>query len=127
MILKIATDGVLIPRDYFPGAEEVELRREGDRVVVVPVARPEASPAAPSHNRATSPDPDDSIWGLGRNPVALGRPDASNGEGIEPPKTGKIGSIYDHLGKNPIECGPPDASERLDEYIYGNPHGDEPR
>lgn len=35
-------------------------------------------------------------------------------------------SIFDLLGSAPIDDGPTDASERLDFYLYGDPHGDRP-
>jgi hypothetical protein len=87
MIFKVTTNGVLIPKYLFHGADEVELLREGDRYVIVPIVR--------------------------------------DGEG-EPsvPAKAKIGSIFD-LGSNPITLGVTDASVRLDDYIYGDPHGDE--
>jgi hypothetical protein len=89
MIIKVTADGVRIPKYYFNGADEVDLRREGDRLVIVPVVRDDAD----GQGEASGPAPENSIWGLGSNPITL---------------------------------GVTDASTRLDDYIYGNPHGDEP-
>lgn len=38
MRTKVTTAGVIIPRQWFAGIEEVEIRREKDQVVITPVA-----------------------------------------------------------------------------------------
>jgi hypothetical protein len=50
---------VLIPKDWLPGVEEVEVRRERGAIVVTPVP------------------PADPILGLGRHPVVVDVTDAS--------------------------------------------------
>ena len=59
MKAKVTKRGVLIPRDLLEGVEEVEIRKEDGVILVVPIAR------------------EDPIWGLGKNPVKGGLPDAS--------------------------------------------------
>jgi hypothetical protein len=71
MIIKVTADGVQIPKYYFNGADEVDLRREGDRLVIVPVVRDGGE------DEPSGPAPDDPIWGLGANPVACDVTDAS--------------------------------------------------
>lgn len=61
MRVGVTAQGVLIPRHMLPGVEEVEVRAEHGKVVVVPVA----------------PVPDDPIVGLGSSPVDCGVEDAS--------------------------------------------------
>ncbi len=56
---KVTEEGVILPRQWFPGVEEVEIRREKDRVVVQPVR------------------PDDPIMELGRHPITTDVDDAS--------------------------------------------------
>jgi hypothetical protein len=56
---KVTDEGVLIPKELLRGAEEVEIRQEGGRIVVVPKAA------------------DDPISRLGSNPVSCGAADAS--------------------------------------------------
>lgn len=59
MKAKVTKRGVLIPRELLEGVKEVEIRKEGGVILVVPIAR------------------EDPIWGLGKNPVKSGLPDAS--------------------------------------------------
>ncbi|MBC8868569.1 MAG: hypothetical protein H8E44_04090 [Planctomycetes bacterium] len=56
---KITEQGVTLPKQWFPGVAEVEIQREEDRVVVVPVRG------------------EDSITGLGRNPIEADVDDAA--------------------------------------------------
>lgn len=56
---KVTEAGVILPRQWFPGVEEVEIRRENDRVVVQPFR------------------PDDPIGELGRHPITTEVDDAS--------------------------------------------------
>ena len=56
---KVTEQGVTLPKQWFPGVAEVEIQREEDRVVVVPVRG------------------DDSITGLGRNPIEVDVNDAA--------------------------------------------------
>jgi hypothetical protein len=58
MKTKVTEQGVLVPRKYFKGIEEVEIRKENDLVVVVPIT-------------------DDPILQLGRHPVSDDVEDAS--------------------------------------------------
>ena len=58
MKTKVTEQGVLVPRKYFKGIEEVEIRKENDLVVVVPIT-------------------DDPILQLGRRPVSDDVEDAS--------------------------------------------------
>jgi hypothetical protein len=55
---KVTEQGVLVPKRYFKGIEEVEIRKEKGSVVVVPVT-------------------DDPLLQLGRRPVADDVEDAS--------------------------------------------------
>jgi hypothetical protein len=59
MRAKVTESGITLPRDWFEGAAEVEIRREEHCVVVVPV-------------RASDP-----IAGLGSNPIMAHVDDAS--------------------------------------------------
>lgn len=61
MTIRVGEQGILIPKSMLPGVDEVELRREGNTLVIVP---------------AKSDDP---ILGLGDEPVACGLPDAAEG------------------------------------------------
>ena len=56
----VGDTGVLIPRRMLRGVKEVEIRKEGRKIVVEP-ARQESDPA----------------FGLGRNPVSVGVSDAA--------------------------------------------------
>ncbi len=56
---KVTEHGLLIPREMFAGAEEVEIRKEGDRIIISPVLR------------------EDPIRDLGKHPVECGASDAS--------------------------------------------------
>ncbi len=59
MTAKVTEDGLLIPRELLNGFEEVEIRRENDRVIII---------------GAATRDP---IWSLGSAPVATEESDAS--------------------------------------------------
>lgn len=59
MKMRVTEQGVTIPRKMFEGVQEVEVRQDGDRVIVIPLQE------------------EDSIWDLGSNPVTCGAPDAS--------------------------------------------------
>ena len=59
MKMKVTEQGVTIPRQMFEGVQEVEVRQDGDRVIVTPLQE------------------EDPIWGLGSDPVTCGVPDAS--------------------------------------------------
>ena len=56
---KVTEQGVILPKQWFQGVAEVEIQREEDRVVVVPV-------------RA-----DDPITRLGENPINVDMDDAA--------------------------------------------------
>jgi len=58
MKTKVTEQGVLVPKKYFKGIEEVEIRKENDLVVVVPIT-------------------DDPILQLGRWPISDDVEDAS--------------------------------------------------
>ena len=60
MKAKVTDQGVLIPRDWLNGAKEVEIRREGNALVIVLI------PA------------EDPIRSLGRAPIAADVDDASS-------------------------------------------------
>lgn len=60
MRIKVTDDGVLIPRHLLPDVEEVEIRADGDNVIVFPAGAD-----------------DDPILGLGSAPVDCGVSDAS--------------------------------------------------
>ena len=59
MRVKVTKRGLVIPKDLLEGADEVEIRKEDHRIVIALL---------------TEPDP---IFDLGKNPVELGVPDAS--------------------------------------------------
>jgi hypothetical protein len=59
MKTRVTDLGVVIQKDWLPGVEEVEVRREGGAVVLTPVP------------------PADPILGLGRHPLALDVTDGS--------------------------------------------------
>jgi len=56
---KVTEQGVVIPREFLEGIEEVEIRKEDNLIVVTP---------------ASQSDP---ILELGKHPIACGAPDAS--------------------------------------------------
>jgi len=58
MKTKVTEQGVLVPKKYFKGIEEVEIRKENDLIVVVPIT-------------------DDPILQLGKRPVSDDVEDAS--------------------------------------------------
>jgi hypothetical protein len=66
-----ATDqGLMIPKEWLDGVQEFEIRKENDRIVLVPtVVIPPAT--------TSTVDDSDPIWLLGSNPISLGIPDAS--------------------------------------------------
>lgn len=59
MKAKVTERGIVIPKDFLEGVEEVEIRRENGLIVVVPTTR------------------GDPILELGKNPIVCGVPDAS--------------------------------------------------
>lgn len=59
MKIKVNDKGVLIPKTYLEGIEEVEIKKENGLILIIPI---------------TDTDP---IRKLGENPVACGIPDAS--------------------------------------------------
>ena len=59
MKVKVTEQGVLIPRKFLKGVEEVEVRRQNGLIVIVPVGA------------------QDPIFNIGKNPVKLGVKDAS--------------------------------------------------
>jgi len=56
---KLTEQGVTLPKQWFEGATEVDIRREEDRVIVVPVGK------------------DDPIAKLGENPIHIEVDDAA--------------------------------------------------
>ena len=60
MKAKVTEKGVVIPKELLEGIEEVEIRKEDHRIVVVPTI-----------------EGGDPILDLGKHPVACGAPDAS--------------------------------------------------
>lgn len=58
MKTKVTEQGVLVPKKFFKGIEEVEIRKENDLVIVVPIV-------------------DDPILQLGKQPVSDDLEDAS--------------------------------------------------
>lgn len=60
MKLKVTDMGVVIPRGMLPDVEEVDVRIEGDLIVLTPL-----------------PDTNDSVWEMGDDPVSAGLSDAS--------------------------------------------------
>lgn len=59
MKMRVTEQGVTIPRQMLEGVQEVEVRQDGDRVILIPLQE------------------EDPLWGLGSNPVTCGVPDAS--------------------------------------------------
>lgn len=59
MQANVTEQGVVIPKMWLEGIDKVEISKEGDRIVLVPVV------------------PEDPIWGLGTQPVNDGISDAS--------------------------------------------------
>ena len=59
MVAKVTAEGVLIPPDLLVGIEAVEIRKESDRITLIPTTRP------------------DPILDLGKTPVTCGLPEAS--------------------------------------------------
>ena len=59
MKARVTEEGVVIPKKFLKDVKEVEIRQEGDVVVVFPKSKA------------------DSIFKLGRNPVPCNAPDAS--------------------------------------------------
>ncbi|MBM4296768.1 MAG: hypothetical protein FJ143_03415 [Deltaproteobacteria bacterium] len=59
MKAKVTDKGVVIPKEFLEGIEEVEIRKADNLLVIVPTTK------------------NDPILGLGENPVKCGVPDAS--------------------------------------------------
>ena len=59
MRTKVTENGVLIPKTWFEGIDEVEIHKEQNRIIVIPVQA------------------DDPILDLGRQPIILDVDDAS--------------------------------------------------
>jgi len=59
MKAKVTEQGVVIPKKFLVDAEEVDIRIEDNRIVLIPITQT------------------DSILDFGRNPVSCGMPDAS--------------------------------------------------
>ena len=59
MKAKVTKDGVVVPKEFLEGIDEVEIRQEDKMIVIVPT---------------TKSDP---ILELGQHPVKCGAPDAS--------------------------------------------------
>ena len=59
MKVRVTEEGVVIPKRLLKGVTEVEIRQEGNVVVVFPKSK------------------ENSLFKLGRNPVACNAPDAS--------------------------------------------------
>lgn len=59
MKARVTDEGVVIPKRFLKGVTEVEIRKEGQVVVVLPKSK------------------EDSLSKFGRNPVPCGAPDAS--------------------------------------------------
>ena len=59
MRAKVTEQGVTVPKEWLGEAEEVELRKEAGRILVLPVHK------------------EDPILALGEDPVECGAPDAS--------------------------------------------------
>lgn len=70
MRVKVTKEGVQIPPEMIEDADEVEIRKEGNRLVVVPVLETERE--ASDHER------EDPVFGLGCDPVPCDAPDASD-------------------------------------------------
>lgn len=66
MKVKVGEHGVTVPKHMLGDADEVEIRDEDGRVVVEPVRSGDGDREG-----------QDPIFGLGRNPVPCGAPDAS--------------------------------------------------
>ena len=59
MKVKVNNEGVVIPKTYLEGIEEVEVKKENGLILVIPITE------------------DDPILELGKNPVPCGLSDAS--------------------------------------------------
>ncbi|MBF0209691.1 MAG: hypothetical protein HQK68_02275 [Desulfamplus sp.] len=59
MRLKVTEHGIVIPKSFFKGIEEVEVKKERNFIAILPKAK------------------EDSIFKIGLNPVECGYPDAS--------------------------------------------------
>ena len=59
MKAKVTKKGVIVPKEFFTGIEEVDILKEDDRIIIVPVFM------------------NDPILDLGKDPVTCNAPDAS--------------------------------------------------
>jgi hypothetical protein len=59
MRTKVSEQGVVIPKELLEGITEVDIRKQNGLIVVMPVGQ------------------EDPLYDIGRNPVKLGIPDAS--------------------------------------------------
>jgi hypothetical protein len=59
MRTKVSEQGVVIPKELLEGITEVDIRKQNGLIVVIPVGK------------------EDPLYDIGRNPVKLGIPDAS--------------------------------------------------
>jgi len=64
MKVKVTEQGVVVPKEFLEGVEEVEIRKENDLIVVVPIA------VVPTNKN-------DPILEFGKHPVTCGVSDAS--------------------------------------------------
>ncbi len=59
MQANVTEQGIVIPKEWLEGIDKVEILREGDRIILIPIIQ------------------DDPIWNLGSNPVTCDVTDAS--------------------------------------------------
>ncbi len=59
MKMNVTDQGLIIPKEFLAGIKSVEVRRENDQIILIPIFE------------------DDPIWGLGSDPIELRIPDAA--------------------------------------------------
>ncbi len=85
MQVKITPEGLFLPKEWFHGTDEFEIRREGRLILIMPVTLPDQTFKRPTvpYNVEDDPiwrigeDTNDPIANLGKDPVDLDITDAS--------------------------------------------------
>ena len=93
MKTRISEQGLLIPKQWFEGVEEVEVRRENDRIVIVPLGV------------------EDPIHKLGKQPITVAETD----------KPANADDPLYRLGELAAPTGIPDLALNIDHYLYSHP------
>lgn len=70
MRMQVKEEGLVIPKGFLKGIDEVEVKREDDSITITPITKKE-------DNKETLKNYDDPIWKLGSNPGHSGLRDGA--------------------------------------------------